>query len=51
MGLVERWSKSKRSYVWYEGYQQPNCFPWMTRAECVAEAKAQGVKAVFQEIA
>lgn len=49
MGLVERWSPSKRQYVWCEGYQRPNCFPWMTRSECRNEAKVLGAKAVFQE--
>lgn len=48
-GMIERPGKShgKLTYVWREGWAQPDTFPWMTKAEAQAEAKRDGVKAVF----
>lgn len=51
-GHVER--GSKRGYVWREGYS-PTApgggvqYPWMTKRECQADAKAQGTRAVFSK--
>lgn len=36
VGQVERWSKSKRSYVWHDGYSEKpdgSMYPWLTKAE------------------
>jgi hypothetical protein len=47
-GLIERgWN-----YQWCEGYSANSSdgfplYPWCTRRECRAEAKLDGVKAVF----
>jgi hypothetical protein len=47
-GLIERGAQ----YRWVEGYSEttPNgnpLYPWSTRRECRAEAKADGFKAIF----
>lgn len=54
-GKVERWSPSKRSYVWHNGYSQNGesggvLYPWMTVRECQADAKAQGGRATFVRV-
>lgn len=53
-GNIERWSSLKRSYVWKVGFSEDGEFggglyPWMTKAECRADAKSQGGRAVFVE--
>lgn len=53
-GHVERWVPSRRRYEWREAYS-PNSAeglptaPWSTYRECQAEAKADGVRAVFEK--
>lgn len=53
-GRIERWSASRRSYVWRRGYSATGesggpLYPWSTKAECRAEARRDGATAVFEE--
>ena len=48
-GSIERWSPSRRNYVWYDGFStEPETQPWSTRRECHAEARRRGRKAIFR---
>jgi hypothetical protein len=49
-GMIER--PSKRGYRWHYGYSANSddgnpLYPWNTKAECKAYAKAQGKQASF----
>jgi len=54
-GPIERPCRGRRgrpSYRWTDGFSEtsPNggvTYPWMTRRECQADARAQGAKAKF----
>ena len=53
-GDIERWNAARRSYEWKPGYSESGStggtlYPWSTKAECRAEAKARGGRAVFVE--
>lgn len=48
-GLIER----GKHYTWREGYSADGpsggaLYGWMTKAECRADARAQGARAIFQ---
>jgi len=50
-GQIER-GNGKPGYDWHEGYSQDSSeglplYPWMTKRECFADAKAQGAQAQF----
>lgn len=50
-GIIERGIGG--SYEWKDGYSPTTddggvLYPWMTRKECIHDAKAQGKRAVFQ---
>lgn len=50
-GRIER-GNGKPGYDWHEGYSAnaadgSTLYPWMTRLECIADARAQGAKALF----
>lgn len=50
-GMIER-GTGRPGYAWHEGYSEDGesgrgLFPWMTKAECRADAKSQGAKAEF----
>ena len=50
-GLTER-GTGEPGYRWVEGWSENSAegkelFPWMTRRECLAEARSNGVKALF----
>ena len=52
-GQVERWSASRRSYGWAEGYSTTGPegavrYPWLTRDECRRDARRDDCRAVFQ---
>lgn len=52
-GQIERVRRGGR-YAWYDGYSATGpsggvLFPWMTKTECRADAKAQNAVAVFVE--
>ena len=52
-GLIER-GNGKPGYDWHEGYSEKDdsgavVFPWLTRRECQQEARANGLRAVFEE--
>lgn len=52
-GQVER-GNGKSGYDWHDGYSEnaedgSATFPWMTKAECRQDAKAQGAKAAFED--
>jgi hypothetical protein len=57
-GEIERPAKRRgrvASYRWTEGYSETSpegnaLYPWMTRAECRADAKAAGYRAVFVRV-
>lgn len=50
-GRIERWSASRRCYVWRAGFSAEGpsgpLYPWSTRNECQSEAARDGFKAVF----
>lgn len=57
-GSVERPTRRRKdrphcpSYIWHRGYSEGGetpQYPWMTRVECVADARARGSRAVFEE--
>lgn len=52
-GLVERARARKgrkMTYVWSPAYSRDGVtFPWVTRREAQAEARAEGARAVFKE--
>ncbi len=53
-GMIERWSPSRRGYVWRRGYSAAGerggvLYPWSTRAECREEARREGATAEFSE--
>jgi hypothetical protein len=54
-GNVERFARSKRSYVWHDGYSQVlsptslGCQPWVTYREAQTEARDSGGIARFHE--
>ena len=50
-GRIER-GNGKPGYNWHPGYSETTadggeCSPWMTRRECLADARTRGAKAVF----
>jgi hypothetical protein len=50
-GCIER-GNGKPGYDWHNGYSENNAegsalYPWNTRRECQAEARAQGATAQF----
>lgn len=54
-GMVERWVKDgkRRRIVWREGYSATGptggvLHPWMTKAECRADAARDGERATFK---
>ncbi len=53
VGSVERVRARKGrvgTYVWHDGYSEVGTtFPWMTKREAQADAKARGYRAVFVE--
>ena len=49
-GKVERWQPSRRAYAWRLAYSENGTlYPWLTKREAQASAKARGAKAVFVE--
>ena len=51
-GSVERWSPSKRGYIWRDGYSEDGAsggvlYPWNTKEECRQDARSRGGVAVF----
>ena len=53
-GSIERVSGKPMHYRWFNGYSEraPDggvLYPWMTKKECMAEARGAGFRAVFIE--
>lgn len=49
-GSIER--ATRRGYAWRDGFSETSAegrplYPWLTRAECMADAKARGARAAF----
>lgn len=50
-GCLVNGRHGRPSYRWHDGYSQETeqgpLYPWLTRAECLKDAKSQGCKALF----